>query len=56
MEAAHTRRLPARIDNLLAGVDLASTQLLAVVVASRTRSVLALKRQEGAFKAVELYR
>jgi hypothetical protein len=45
-----------RIGNLLAGVDLASTQLLAMVVPSRTRFVLALERQEGAFKAVGLYR
>lgn len=45
-----------RIGNLLAGVEPASTQLLAVVVANRTRFVLALERQEGAFKAVGLYR
>jgi len=45
-----------RIGNLPAGVNPASTQLLAVVVASRTRFVLGLERQEGAFKIVELYR
>jgi hypothetical protein len=37
-------------------VDPASTQLLDVVVTSRTRFVRALERQEGALKVVGLYR
>jgi TonB family protein len=45
-----------RFGNLPAGVDAASAQLLAVVVAARERFVLALERQGSAFKVVGLYR
>ncbi|HWN68630.1 MAG TPA: energy transducer TonB [Haliangium sp.] len=45
-----------RFGELPAGVDPASTRLLAVVVATRDRFVLALEQQGSAYKVVGLYR
>jgi outer membrane biosynthesis protein TonB len=45
-----------RFGELPAGVDPASTQLLAMVVAGRGRFVLALEQQGSAYKVVGLYR